>query len=160
RRNVAADGQGVRAPQVDARSLRHHDDRHVPPSDDRAAGRAPWRGKRLVARHADCAGSRSRTRSAQQAPPDPARPPRAMTMFKAPEQVDDLDIAIIGMACRFPGAASLDQYWRNLAGGVESISFLTPEQLRAAGVEQQRIDDPAFVNAASMLEGVDRFDAG
>ena len=83
-----------------------------------------------------------------------------MTMFKVPESVDDLDIAIIGMACRFPGAASLDQYWRNLADGVESITFLTAEQLKDAGVDPKRIDDPAFVKASSTLEGVDRFDAG
>jgi acyl transferase domain-containing protein len=83
-----------------------------------------------------------------------------MTMFKVPESVDDLDIAIIGMACRFPGAASLDQYWRNLAGGVESITCLTAEQLKDAGVDPARIDDPAFVKASSTLEGVDRFDAG
>ncbi len=29
------------------------------------------------------------------------------------------DIAIIGMACRFPGAANAHQYWDNLIGGVE-----------------------------------------
>ena len=26
------------------------------------------------------------------------------------------DIAIVGMACRFPGAADLAAYWRNIAG--------------------------------------------
>ncbi len=38
-------------------------------------------------------------------------------------------IAIVGMAGRFPGAASADELWRNLCGGVESISFLTDEEL-------------------------------
>src|SRR5581483_3270914 len=31
------------------------------------------------------------------------------------------DIAVIGMACRVPGADSLDEFWRNLRDGVESI---------------------------------------
>ena len=33
------------------------------------------------------------------------------------------DIAIIGMAGRFPGAKTLAQFWRNLTQGVESVSF-------------------------------------
>ncbi|MGF9907097.1 edeine biosynthesis hybrid PKS-NRPS EdeI [Brevibacillus porteri] len=31
------------------------------------------------------------------------------------------DIAIIGMACRFPGASSLEEYWNNLQQGHDSI---------------------------------------
>lgn len=31
------------------------------------------------------------------------------------------DIAIIGMACRFPGASSLEEYWNNLKQGHDSI---------------------------------------
>src|SRR6188472_29399 len=42
-------------------------------------------------------------------------------------------IAIIGMRGRFPGAEDLDQLWRNLAEGVESITPLSREDMRAAG---------------------------
>ena len=38
----------------------------------------------------------------------------------------DLDrsgIAIVGMACRFPGAETPDRFWRNLRDGVESITL-------------------------------------
>ncbi|MFE0646713.1 type I polyketide synthase, partial [Streptomyces sp. NPDC058877] len=31
-------------------------------------------------------------------------------------------IAVVGMGCRFPQASSIDQYWRNLAGNVDSIT--------------------------------------
>ena len=34
------------------------------------------------------------------------------------------DVAIVGMACVFPGAGDLDTYWRNLARGVDAISDL------------------------------------
>lgn len=37
------------------------------------------------------------------------------------DQPADHDIAVIGMACRFPGANTLEQYWHNLVNGVESI---------------------------------------
>ena len=43
-------------------------------------------------------------------------------------------IAIIGMRGRFPGANDLETFWRNLAGGVESISVLSQEEMRTAGV--------------------------
>jgi phthiocerol/phenolphthiocerol synthesis type-I polyketide synthase E len=35
--------------------------------------------------------------------------------------IADRDIAIVGMACRFPGASDPDEYWHNLINGVESI---------------------------------------
>ncbi|WP_212054154.1 amino acid adenylation domain-containing protein [Bradyrhizobium elkanii] len=35
-------------------------------------------------------------------------------------------IAIIGMSGRFPGADDIDQFWKNLCEGVESISTLAP----------------------------------
>ena len=44
-------------------------------------------------------------------------------------------IAIIGMAGRFPGAKNIDEFWRNLCNGVESVSFFTDEELTAAGVD-------------------------
>ncbi len=50
------------------------------------------------------------------------------------DHVDDLDIAVIGLAGRFPGARSLDQFWKNLAAGVESICPLTEDELRRSGV--------------------------
>ncbi len=34
-------------------------------------------------------------------------------------------VAIIGMSCRFPGAADIETFWRNLRDGVESIKPFT-----------------------------------
>ena len=31
------------------------------------------------------------------------------------------DIAVIGMSCRFPGANTVEEFWKNLSEGVESI---------------------------------------
>jgi acyl transferase domain-containing protein len=41
----------------------------------------------------------------------------------------NVDIAIIGMSCRFPGAASAEEYWKNLCDGVESITFFPIKNL-------------------------------
>ena len=46
------------------------------------------------------------------------------------EPSDDLDIAIIGMSGRFPGAGNVDQFWSNLLSGTESIHRLSEEELR------------------------------
>lgn len=69
------------------------------------------------------------------------------------------EIAIVGMACRFPRSGTIEEFWRNLADGVECITFFTPEQLKAVGVPQALIDDPSFVPACGMVEDFDRFDA-
>ncbi|HEV8396811.1 MAG TPA: SDR family NAD(P)-dependent oxidoreductase [Vicinamibacterales bacterium] len=77
-----------------------------------------------------------------------------------PVEMTGLEIAIIGMAGRFPGANDVDALWTNLLDGVESIQTFTPEQLGAAGVSPELLADPAYVRAGGVLEGVDRFDAG
>ncbi|HVR97270.1 MAG TPA: type I polyketide synthase, partial [Thermoanaerobaculia bacterium] len=68
-------------------------------------------------------------------------------------------IAVVGMAGRFPKAETLEAFWRNLRDGVECISPLSEEELRAAGVHPAFLEDPTYVRAQSMLEGFDRFDA-
>ena len=45
----------------------------------------------------------------------------------------DTDIAVVGMAGRFAGARSIDEYWNNLRNGVESLSTFTEAELAAAG---------------------------
>jgi len=39
-------------------------------------------------------------------------------------------IAVIGMACRFPGSSSVEEFWQNLVAGVESIRALSNEDLQ------------------------------
>lgn len=41
-----------------------------------------------------------------------------------------LEIAIIGINGKFPGANNLEEYWQNLRNGVESITNLTDEQIQ------------------------------
>ncbi len=74
---------------------------------------------------------------------------------------DDLDrIAVIGIAGRFPSAPNLDQFWKNLCNGVESVTAFTDEQLLAAGVEPADLKSKDCVKAGVLLEDVDLFDAG
>ncbi|HEX6288825.1 MAG TPA: SDR family NAD(P)-dependent oxidoreductase [Herpetosiphonaceae bacterium] len=71
----------------------------------------------------------------------------------------DYGVAIIGMAGRFPGASTLEQFWQNLSGGVESIARFSEAELDAAGVSPAQRVDPSFVPAGGLLSDIDRFDA-
>src|SRR5215204_66016 len=66
-------------------------------------------------------------------------------------------IAIIGMAGRFPKAATIDEFWRNLCEGSEAISFFSDEELTQAGIAVPK--KPNYVKARGVLEGADLFDA-
>lgn len=69
------------------------------------------------------------------------------------------DVAIVGMAGRFPGADNVDAFWANVRDGVESIRRLTDAELTAAGVGRAELDDPGYVKACPVLDDVDKFDA-
>jgi amino acid adenylation domain-containing protein len=69
------------------------------------------------------------------------------------------DIAVIGMAGRFPGAPDIERFWDNLVKGVESISFFTDEELEDEGVEPQVFSDPQYVKAGAVLENAESFDS-
>ncbi|MEM7129202.1 MAG: amino acid adenylation domain-containing protein [Chloroflexota bacterium] len=68
-------------------------------------------------------------------------------------------IAIIGVAGRFPGAKNVQEFWKNLQNGVESMTFHSHEDLLASGMEQGMVNHPNFVNASSALTDVAMFDA-
>ncbi len=68
-------------------------------------------------------------------------------------------IAIVGMAGRFPGARDVGEFWRNLRDGVESVRFLSRAEMAAAGAPASAAEDPAWVPAVAMPEGIEEFDA-
>ena len=74
-------------------------------------------------------------------------------------QTADTDVAIIGMAGRFPGAANVADFWRNLVAGIESVKDLSDEELLAAGVDTALLSDPRYVKRKGVLDDVDKFDA-
>ncbi len=69
------------------------------------------------------------------------------------------EIAIIGLAGRFPQAKNVEQFWQNICAGIESIEFFTPEEMIAFGVSPDIARLPAYVPAVSRLAGADLFDA-
>ncbi|CUB45889.1 Polyketide synthase PksJ [Bacillus amyloliquefaciens] len=65
----------------------------------------------------------------------------------AEKQIHREDIAVVGMSCRFPGAASLEAYWSLLAEGRSAIGPVP--------AERWGLKTPYY---AGMLDGIHQFD--
>ncbi|GAB4152151.1 MAG: type I polyketide synthase [Candidatus Promineifilaceae bacterium] len=69
------------------------------------------------------------------------------------------DVAIIGMAGRYPQAPDLATFWHKLVNAEEFTTFYTEEQLREMGVDEELIRNPKYVKAGGYVETVETFDA-
>lgn len=74
------------------------------------------------------------------------------------QEIRKKDIAIIGMSGKFPKSKNLKEFWSNLTGGEELITFYNDTELREAGVSEDYIQNPNYVKADSALENVESFD--
>ena len=68
-------------------------------------------------------------------------------------------IAIVGLAGRFPDARNLDDFWRNIRAGRESLETFSDAELDAAGVPAGVRNDERLVRKGTVLEGAELFDA-
>lgn len=68
-------------------------------------------------------------------------------------------VAVVGMAGRFPGADSVEEFWKNLQAGADSITSITDEQLIAEGVDEALLSDPSFVKRRGLFSSPEMFDA-
>ena len=76
-------------------------------------------------------------------------------------QRDDNAIAIVGMACRFPGASDLQAFWRLLKAGRHAVTNGRPD-LPAGFPVTDPMQKPSHDGAyqwGAFVEGIDRFDA-
>ena len=68
-------------------------------------------------------------------------------------------IAVIGLACRVPGAADVSRFWQSLLAGERPRTELSRERMLAAGATEEQVDDPDFVPVGYLLDDVENFDA-
>ncbi len=69
------------------------------------------------------------------------------------------EVAVIGLAGRFPDSGDLAGFWHNLCEGIESIASFSNVEMISAGVRPERLDHPDYVGARGILDGVELFDA-
>ncbi|NQZ12389.1 MAG: hypothetical protein HRT35_34985, partial [Algicola sp.] len=76
------------------------------------------------------------------------------------ENVDtSAQVAIVGMAGRFPGAKSVTQLWQNLLQGVDSLEVLSFYELKKLGIAEPILNNKDYVAAARVLANIECFDA-
>jgi polyketide synthase PksN len=92
----------------------------------------------------------------------PARARAAARRPVARGAAADLDaIAIVGLSGRYPGAADVDQFWRNLRDGKDSIVEVPPERWnwRDHFSEDRSAGGRHYSKWGGFIDGVDEFDA-
>ncbi len=82
----------------------------------------------------------------------------APTGINQTQPTDSADVAVIGMAGRFPGANSIAELWEVLKGGQETIEFFDSEALDPA-VSAATRSDASYVRARGIIDGIHEFDA-
>lgn len=88
--------------------------------------------------------------------------PREATPQNAPRAVAQGDrIAIVGMACRFPGAPDKTAFWKMLRDGVDAISEVPPQRWDAAALyaEEPGVPGKSCTRWGGFVDDVERFDA-
>ncbi|MDP3705055.1 MAG: amino acid adenylation domain-containing protein [Legionellaceae bacterium] len=69
------------------------------------------------------------------------------------------NIAVIGMACKLPGADDPETFWKSIIDKTESISFFNEAELMTSGIPHELINNPDYVPARGVLSDIDKFDA-
>ncbi len=69
-----------------------------------------------------------------------------------------LEIAVIGMSGRFPGAHDLQEYWDNIKAGIEAISFFSDDELIEHGISPEELKKINYVKAKGVFPDIEYFD--
>src|SRR6202008_16245 len=72
----------------------------------------------------------------------------------------ETEIAIIGIACRVPGAANADEFWRNLAAGRDCITEVPAERWDIDSVfdPDPNVEGKTYCRSGGFIDDVDKFD--
>ena len=66
-------------------------------------------------------------------------------MSRQQRETTGLEIAIVGMSGRYPGAANLAELWANLRDGVEPITRFSDEELAETGLDASLLENPELI---------------
>lgn len=84
--------------------------------------------------------------------------PKVAAENQAASHESTRDIAIVGLAGRFPGADSLAAFWQHLRAGDNLIPRFPLDEMQDAFTPAER-RSPSYVPARSIIDGADLFDA-
>ncbi len=69
------------------------------------------------------------------------------------KQLKQLEIAVVGFACRFPKAETWQQFWQNLCEGIECLTDFNIE------AKNSTLDSRKFIPRKGIIKDIDKFDA-
>lgn len=69
-----------------------------------------------------------------------------------------LEVAVIGIAGKFPGSKDIKSLWSNLINGKELITFFSKEELLNAGIEYDELNNNSYVMAKGIIDDAEKFD--
>ncbi|MFD3806989.1 SDR family NAD(P)-dependent oxidoreductase [Streptomyces sp. NPDC058619] len=86
--------------------------------------------------------------------------PRPGANHGTPE-ADDRDVAVIGVAGRYPMAEDLDRFWSNLSAGRDCVTEIPADRWTSDGFYRpDRAPGHSYSKWGGFLEGIDEFDPG
>lgn len=83
--------------------------------------------------------------------------PASQAWTAKPRRSEQRDVAIIGFACRVPGADDVDEFWQNLVDGKETITFFTDDELHHS-VDEELKANTHYVKARGTINHHHCFD--
>lgn len=83
-----------------------------------------------------------------------------LLVAEAAPTLADTDVAVVGMAGRFPGAPDVDALWARVSSGDDCLRDLAEADLVRAGVDASTFSSPEYVRRTGAIDGVDLFDPG
>lgn len=72
---------------------------------------------------------------------------------------DENDIAIVGLAGRFPQAEDVEMFWKNVLEGMDCITRFDGEALKQSCIDPERYAHSNFVAASGLIADIDQFAA-
>jgi acyl transferase domain-containing protein len=75
-------------------------------------------------------------------------------------EIAETDVAIVGMAGRFPGAPDVEELWRRVCGGEDCLTDFSESELIDVGVSPDALASTDYVRRNGVLPDVEMFDPG
>lgn len=69
-----------------------------------------------------------------------------------------LEVAVIGMSCKFNGVQNYQEFWNQLKEGKELVSFLTKEDIEKNNLPDKLINNKNFIRATGQIKDKNEFD--
>ena len=89
--------------------------------------------------------------------PEPADPTESIE--SPPARLESDAVAIVGVACRFPGGEELDEYWRALLAGESGVTDGRPDDGNWEGVTGDPNAENPVERRGAFLKRIDEFDS-